>query len=115
MDLFYKNKYIKYKNKYLELKLIGGTLEELYSLSLDEKVIILVGETHEIKQENYEEYNKIIKKQNFIYDLLVRKYGKDHTYFYSEAPDQLKPRILTDNRISSSVVVQNIIKKIQIK
>ncbi len=110
MDLFYKNKYIKYKNKYLELKLIGGTLEELYSLSLDEKVIILVGERHQ-NIVNMDEYDKIIKKQNVIYELLVEKYGKEHTYFYSEAPEEFRSQVLSDIEISSSIVVQNIMRR----
>ncbi len=113
MDSKYKNKYLKYKNKYLELKnkkLVGGTLEELDSLSPDEKVIILVGETHQLI-ENRLEYDKIIKKQKTIYDSLVQKYGKEHTYFYTEAPEEIRTRALSDTGISSSIVVQDIIRK----
>ncbi len=113
MDLKYKNKYLKYKNKYLELKnkkLTGGTLGELDSLSPDEKVIILVGETHQLI-ENRIEYQKIIKKQKTIYDSLVQKYGKEHTYFYSEAPEENRTEVLSKTDISSSIVVQDIIRK----
>ena len=57
------------------------------------------------------EYNKIIEKQKIIYESLVQKYGKEHTYFYSEAPENYRTQVLSDTSMSSSIVVQDIMRK----
>ena len=97
-----KNKTRKNKTR----KMIGGTLPELENLEdFSRKTIVLVGETHTEKSYR-SEYENIIRKQKFIIDLVKSKFGPEHTYFYSEAPEESRSRVMTTNNFHSGVVVQ---------
>ena len=107
-----KNKTRKNKTR----KMIGGTLPELENLEdFSRKTIVLVGESHTLKSDRLEEYGNIIRKQKFIIDLVKSKFGPEHTYFYSEAPEKNRSMVLTTNNIHSGVVVQYAQTQIPIK
>ena len=106
-----KNKTRKNKTR----KMIGGTLPELENLEdFSRKTIVLVGELHTVKSDRLE-YGNIIRKQKFIIDLVKSKFGSEHTYFYSEAPEEIRTMVLTTNNIHSGVVVQYAQTQIPIK
>jgi hypothetical protein len=106
-----KNKTRKNKTR----KMIGGTLPELENLEdFSRKTIVLVGELHTVKSDRLE-YDNIIRKQKFIIDLVKSKFGSEHTYFYSEAPEEIRTTVLTTNNIHSGVVVQYAQTQIPIK
>lgn len=83
----------------------GGTFSELNILDVSKKTIVLMGELHTLKL-NVFDYNNVIDKQIQIIDLVKNKFGENNTFFYSEAPDEYKDRVLKDNNIHSSVIVQ---------
>jgi hypothetical protein len=86
-------------------KFFGGTIKEIEDLvPTEQKTIVLMGEIHEHERNNTD-YNMIIKKQKKIIDLLNAKYN-GHLYFYTEAPNSIKNRVLKDTLISSSIVAQ---------
>jgi len=98
------------KNKIM----VGGTLLELKDLDISKKTIILVGEihTHIAVQP---QYNNIIRKQKDIIDRVNAKFGKNKTYFYSEAPCAFQQQVLETEIYSACVVVQYANSKMPIK
>ncbi len=95
-------------------KMIGGNLSQLDSLDVSTKTIILMGEFHTDKK-IMSEYLNIIRKQKEIVNLVVDKFGQDKTYFYSEAPEEFRGKVLETDNYSSSVIVQYAKTKIPIK
>ena len=86
--------------------MIGGTLLELKNLvDISKKTIILVGEVH-THITIHPEYDNSIRKQKDIIDLVNAKFGKDKTYFYSEAPCAFQQQVLETKIYSACVVVQ---------
>jgi hypothetical protein len=94
--------------------MIGGSLLQLDSLDSSKKTIILMGELHENKK-NMSEYLNIIRKQKELINSVIDKFGKNKTYFYSEAPEEFRDLALTTDNFSSSVIVQYVQTKIPIK
>jgi hypothetical protein len=104
----------KKKKTRKNIKMIGGNLSEINSLDVSKKTIILIGEFHTDKRDQLQYFN-IIRKQKEIINLGIHKFGKDKTYFYSEAPEEFIRQVLETDNYSSSVIAQYAKTKIPIK
>ena len=97
------------------IKMIGGTLEDLEKINVSEKVIILIGDFHTILYEkNIEEFNNIIEKQKEIIDIINSKYDRN-IYFYTELPLKDKPQVLRNTNMSTCIVTKYAISKMPLK
>ena len=101
------------KNKKNKI-MAGGTLLELEDLDISKKTIILVGEVH-THITIQPQYNNAIRKQKDIIDRVIAKFGKNKTYFYSEAPCAFKEHVLETKIYSACAVVQYANSKMPIK
>lgn len=106
----------KYNTKNKTRKIMsGGTINDLLELNRSVKTIVLIGEFH-ASQSNEAEYSKIIRKQKFIIDDVVEKFGADRTVFYSELPqDAVSTVDYTLDSYHSSVIIKYATSKVNTK
>jgi hypothetical protein len=89
-------------------------IQTLTDLNKSIKTIVLIGDIH-VHKMHKTLYKDTLTKQQIVIDNVIGKFGRDKTYLYSEAPENARKLVMSDNTYSSSVIVKNYSNVIPIK